>query len=269
MAKGYYSVIQYNPDRSRSEAANVGVVIFVPGTNEPLLVRNSDQLSRVRTFFKPDANRVWQIDDAIKANMNRLLRDQAEYRSLEDFEQYVNTLANDIRMTPPRVIAVNNPADEIERLFRELVENPAQDVARSLKAAKVLPPALNEVFYRLSNAGKIWKPGKVIIPVVKRSIEVPYAYQNGVVNLVMPHVFSGHKRAEQQAASLAIDGDLIKRYPIDGKAHQLVVVSTHEDQKQSNEMTRHVEPLFKEYGVRLIRPQDANAFAQEVEQSAH
>ena len=27
---GYYSVIQYCPDRSRLEAANVGVLLFVP-----------------------------------------------------------------------------------------------------------------------------------------------------------------------------------------------------------------------------------------------
>jgi hypothetical protein len=127
---------------------------------------------------------------------------------------------------------------------------------------------LNDVFYRLTNAGKIWSPGKVTIPVVKRSIEVPYAYRNGVVNLVKPLVFSGHKRAEQQAASLAIDGDLIKRYPIDGKPHQLIVVSTHEDEKQAKELTNHIEPLFNEYGVRLIRPGDAEAFAGEVEASA-
>jgi hypothetical protein len=39
--------------------------------------------------------------------------------------------------------------------------------------------------------------------------------------------------------------------------------------EQAREIDEHVEPLFTEYGVRLIRPQLADAFAGEVEQSAH
>jgi hypothetical protein len=38
---------------------------------------------------------------------------------------------------------------------------------------------------------------------------------------------------------------------------------------QAREIDEHVAPLFEEYKVRLIRPQQADAFAAEVEQSAH
>lgn len=58
-------------------------------------------------------------------------------------------------------------------------------------------------------------------------------------------------------------------YPIGGEEHKLIVVSTHETPEQMREVSEHVAPLFREYGVRLIRPGDAVAFANEVEQSAH
>ena len=135
--------------------------------------------------------------------------------------------------------------------------------------AEVLPPKLGEVFYRLSSSKKIWSPGKITVPVYKRRLEIPYAYRNGVVNLVKPHVFPANKHAENQAASLAVNGDLIQRHPIDGENRCLIVVSTQETSGQRREISEHVEPLFKEYGVRLIRPHDADAFAVEVEQSAH
>jgi hypothetical protein len=100
-------------------------------------------------------------------------------------------------------------------------------------------------------------------------MEIPYAYKNGVVNLVKPHVFPATKHAETQAATLAINGDLIRKHPVDGEKQQLIVVSTQETSAQAKEIDDHVEPLFNEYGVRLIRPQNVDAFATEVEQSAH
>ena len=120
-----------------------------------------------------------------------------------------------------------------------------------------------------SSHSKIWKPGTITVPVYNRKLEIPYAYRNGVVNLVKPHVFTADKRAETQAATLAVNGHLIAKHPIDGKRHQLIVVSTQENAKQAKEISEHVEPMFRDLGVRLIRPADADAFAVEVEQSAH
>jgi hypothetical protein len=87
------------------------------------------------------------------------------------------------------------------------------------------------------------------------------------VNFVKPHVFPANKHAETQAASLAVNGDLINRHPVDGENCQLIVVSTYETSDQRKEITEHVEPLFQEYGVRLIRPESVDAFAKEVEQT--
>ena len=154
-------------------------------------------------------------------------------------------------------------------MFSELVESRVTTTLAESFPAEVLPPKLGEVFYRLQREQKIWKPGKITVPVYKRTLDIPYAYKNGIVNFVKPHSFPATKRAETQAATLAVNGDLIRKNPIDGEERRLIIVSTHETPKQAREINEHVAPLFKEYGVRLVRPQDTDAFASEVEQSAH
>jgi len=128
---------------------------------------------------------------------------------------------------------------------------------------------LSNVFYRLQQDQKIWKPGTITVPVYKRRMEIPYAYRNGVMNLVKPYVFAETRRAETQAATLAVNGDLIRKHPVDGEQRELIVISTQESPKQEREIEDHVQPLFAEYGVRLVRPAQAEAFANEVELSAH
>ncbi len=63
------------------------------------------------------------------------------------------------------------------------------------------------MFYRLQQLSKIWQPGTISVPVYNRKLEIPYAYKNGVVNLVKPHVFpSQTMRAESQAAIVRSEG---------------------------------------------------------------
>ena len=192
-----------------------------------------------------------------------------EFQAVEDLAAFAASRANDLRLTEPRLAKIMNIDDDFERLYADLVTVETTKALAVESPAEVMPPRLSEVFYRLQEANRIWKPGVITVPVYKRKLDIPYAYKNGIVNLVKPQVFPPNKNAERQAAMLAINGDLIKRYPIEGERHQLIVVSTQETAEQAREVDEHVEPLFKEYGVRLIRPQGAEEFAVEVEQSAH
>ena len=104
------------------------------------------------------------------------------------------------------------------------------------------------MFYRLQQARKIWQPGTITVPVYKRKLEIPYAYRNGVVNLVKPHVFPASKHAETQAAKLTVNGQLIDKHPIDGERHKLIVVSTQENAKQAKEIDDHIAPIVQRVG---------------------
>lgn len=268
MARGFYSVVQYCPDRFRAEAVNVGLVLLCldPHAVRVKMTNNHDRVRKLFAIARPELKNLKLSTHGLT---RRIENSTDELRTAEDLAVFAASRANDLRLTEPRLAKVENLEDDFERLFAELVEERATEVLAEESPAEVLPPRLGEVFYRLQQSHKIWKPGTITVPVYKRKLEIPYAYRNGVVNLVKPHVFPASRHAETQAATLTVNGQLIEKHPIDGERHKLIVVSTQESAEQAREIDNHVGPLFKELGVRLVRPQDADRFAEEVEASAH
>lgn len=268
MSRGFYSLIQYCPDRFRAEAVNVGLVLLRLDPHA-IKVRVTTRRTRVKKLFGIDSQTWKNLSLAIEGFKHRIESAVSDIRTSEDLSAFAASRANDLRMTEPRLVRIQNMDSDIERLFGQLVEDDSSAARAAESPAEVLPPRLSEVFFRLQQEHRIWKPGKITVPVYRRKIEIPYAYRNGVVNLVKPHVFPSTKRAETQAAEFAINGDLIQKHPVDGEQQRLIIVSTQERDEQAKEIDEHVAPLFHEYEVRLIRPNDADAFAQEVEESAH
>lgn len=268
MQKAYYSIMQYCPDRFRAEAVNLGLVMLSPDPHE-VRVELVRRYSRIQKLFGIGGDELKSLKRTASNLKHRIELANGELYTDEDLASFAASRANDLRLTPPRLAKVGDLSMGFDRLFDELVEERSASVMACYSPAEVLPPALSEVFYRLQQDQRIWKPGTITVPIYKRRMEIPYAYKNGVVNLIKPHVFPENRRAETQAATLAINGDLIKKHRINGERHKLVVVSTQETEKQAREIDEHVEPLFKEYGVDLIRPDEAEAFAKEVEKSAH
>ena len=63
---GYYSLIQYCPDHSRLEAANVGVLLFCPPLDF-LDIRLSEDSERLQRFFGKDSFDPGRVESAKKA----------------------------------------------------------------------------------------------------------------------------------------------------------------------------------------------------------
>lgn len=268
MARGFYSVVQYCPDRFRAEAVNIGLVLLCVDPHA-VRVKMTGNQARVRKLFAIGKSESKNLKVSAHGLTSRIETSADELRTPEDLAAFAASRANDLRLTEPRLAKLVNFDEDFERLFAQLVEAHSTAELAAASPAEVLPPKLGEVFYRLQQANRIWQPGTITVPVYKRRLEIPYAYKNGVVNLVKPHVFPANKRAESQAERLAINGDLLQRHPMGGEQQKLIVVSTQETDEQAREINEHVEPLFNEYNVRLIRPDDVDAFAIEVEQSAH
>lgn len=114
--KAYYSIIQYCPDLSRLEVVNVGLVLFCPKPVD-IQVRISVDFGRVIRFF-PRVDCAL-ADSAICSTAYRLRHDG--YNSLAELEIFIDTRANSIILTKPRMVKVESMAD-IDRLFKELVE---------------------------------------------------------------------------------------------------------------------------------------------------
>ena len=214
MARGFYSVVQFCPDRFRAEAVNVGLVLLSidPHALRVKMTGNYDRIRRLFAIGKPELKNLKVSTHGLSS---RIEESADELRTSEDLAAFAASRANDLRLTEPRLAKLDNVEDDLERLFAQLVEQHSTAELAKAYPVEVLPPKLGEAFYRLQQARKIWQPGIITVPVYKRKLEVPYAYKNGVINLVKPHLFPATKRAETQAAMLAINGDLVQKHPIE------------------------------------------------------
>jgi hypothetical protein len=268
MARGFYSLVQYCPDRSRAEAVNVGLVLLCLDPHA-VRVRMTSNHRRVQKLFSIARPGLEDLKISTNGLLSRIENSKDELRTSDDLAAFAATRANDLRLTEPRLAKLKDIDEDFERLYTELVEDRTTRALADQFPAEILPPAIGEVFHRLSQQRRIWDPAPIMVPMLKRRLDAPYAYRNGVINLVKPQVFNPGKRTETLAAKLAIEGDLISKHAIAGEKHRLIIVSTQENEQQSREITENIEPLFKEYNVRLIRLREAESFAREVEETAH
>ena len=121
MAKGYYSVIQYCPDRFRAEAVNVGLVLlcFEP---QVLRVQMTEQFGNVRKLFaitRPDLNSLKIATDAMKS---RIESASDSWATVEEFTAFVGSRANDLRMNEPRITKIVDVDTDFKRMFSGLVD---------------------------------------------------------------------------------------------------------------------------------------------------
>lgn len=266
--EGWYSVIQYCPDRFRAEGVNVGVVLLCPDPHF-LRARVVGSNQRIARFFGRASFDPTRVNLAKQGIEHRINASGDELRTAKDLGDFARTRANDLRLTEPRLTKVTDPEADLSRLFDSLVDARGADELLDSTRYEVLPPELNEVFHRLAAAGRVHIPERVIVPVLGRRIVVPYAYQNGILNLVKPEIFPKGKKADNTAMRLAIEGDLLHRHPEGTMQRRLIVVSAEESPSMAAETEERVAPLFDEYGVRLVRRSQTADFAREVEAQAH
>lgn len=263
-ARGYYSVIQYCPDRSRLESANVGVVLFSPelGFLDAKLVRGHD---RIRRFFGSGSFDPRAVEAAKRAIANRLRHDRQSFTGIAGLEQFIATRANALSMTPARPMRVVNAAEDLKRLFTELVGGRVRkgDPAEHW-------PRLEAIFRSQDLQDRVEFGRKVTLPVVGGTLTAPYAYRNGVVNLVKPVEFSPDPAgARRSAMRLAVEGDLIHRHSEAEPARLIVVPDFPPEMPDVADVEARIRDLFHDYHVRTVSPHELDAFADEVRATAH
>jgi hypothetical protein len=164
MSRGFYSVVQYCPDRFRAEAVNVGLVLLCidPHAVRVEMTSNHDRVRRLFAIGKPDLK---NLKVSTQGLTSRIENSADELRTSEDLAAFAASRANDLRLTEPRLAKLDNIEDDFERLFAQLVEQHSTVALADTSPAAVLPPKLGEVFYRLQQAKKIWQPGTITVPV--------------------------------------------------------------------------------------------------------
>jgi hypothetical protein len=264
-ARAFYSVVQYVPDGGRAEAANAGVLLWVPSAGR-IEVRTSPTLARVRKFFGPGKHELRRIESALAALKHRMELAGAEFKDEADFARFAAARADAVRLTAPRLAMVVDPVADLDALFAELVGDGAagrEGAARGL----ALPVRVAEVFGRLEAEGRAWRPGSITVPTIRRPFDVSMAYQNGAVNYVRPEPLAPGRRLESRLERLGFNGRLIHEHGVDGKSSKLVVLSS--DPGVTPAIEDHFRKALVEFGVRFVPHADAGEFAAEVERTAH
>jgi len=265
--RGYYSLIQFCPDAARMESVNVGVALYCPESGF-LEARTSGNNSRAEKLVGKGQLEKSALNAAKLAIQRRFEVDREAFLNLEDFQQFVHTRANSLQLTEGRPVKVFEPKADLERLFEELVDGKSSQQGK--RNQRVLFPILQTTFEKLRNEGRGSMDLKVKIPLVGKSMSIPYAYQNGKLNLVKTQQFPENDNTAINAAiRLAMEGDLVKRHGVNADQQaQLIVVSAF-DNSHDTQLIQRVTSLFQEYEIENISPAQVDDFAVRVLREAH
>jgi hypothetical protein len=261
--RALYCVVQSVPDDGRAEAANAGVLLYVPSLRW-LEVQLTPSLARIRQFFRPSKQELHQIASALESLKHRMKLARSEFETESDLTQFVSARADAVRLTPPQVMMVEDPSSDLESLYAELV---GEKTHLRNSSAPTLPPGIAEVFGRLETQKKGWRPGSIVVPTVNRRFDVPMAFQNGRVNYIRPESLARREKLDARMYKLGFHGQLIFQHPVENKPSQLIVLSS--DPKANREAERRFRESLGEFHVRFVPFDEAEAFAAEVEKTAH
>lgn len=263
--RALYSVVQYVPDDGRGEAANVGVLLYVP-SNRWIDVKVSASLERVRQFFRPGRQELRRIELALDAFSDRMQLARGEFSDESDLIQFCASRADAVRPSAPRLVMVEEPYRELENLFDELVGD--RDLLFSdARRSPSLPTKLAEVFGRLEAERRAWRPGKIQLPTIGKPFDIPVAFRNGRVNYIRPESLAPRGKLDSRMAQLGFNGQLIYQHPIKDQDGQLVVLSS--DPSADTSIEQRFAEVLRDFNVRFVPHAQADAFADEVERAAH
>jgi hypothetical protein len=246
--RGYYSLIQYFPDPSRLEAVNIGVVVYSSNDGK-LCLQISRSNHRIRRFF---GNQDWKFVNSSKAAIANQLR-REYFRTVKDLEAYIAKRANAIQLSSPRPMRISQIEEDVRSLFSRLVGEDLID--RKNHVAK-------DLGQKLADAGVeelVEKAVSIEIPDFKKSIRVPYAYQNGRFNLISPLQFDPETDLLAKTGKNAIEGKLLYEQPDPkfGEMRLVVVANFNERIERSTRelVTRILEDnCVKVYPLEMLDP---------------
>ncbi len=243
-SKGYYSLIQYCPDLSRLEAANVGVVLFCPERHF-IRARIARSNQRIRKFFGSE-DRDWDQLNALKTAVEERLEAEAKrFRTLEDLQNFIGTRGNEIQLTPPRPVKVFDPVQDLELLFERLVEGQTQT-----KTAEPIVRRLDETFSQKDILPFIRRNVPVTVRAFHQQRTVPYGYQNGRFNLIQPATFQS--QPINRACRYAVEGRSLFDHPDEALGELQLVIIGEFAPDQGGDARDVVESILGENKVRLF-----------------
>lgn len=272
--KGYYSLVQYCPDESRGEVANIGIVLFCPDAHF-LGVQTSEKNERVRRFFGKEGFDAERLNDVKRAIENRLRIEQAHFQTVEDLARFVQTRSNGVLLTLPRPVKVFHPSEDLKTLFQELVDTPviqsatlASVEAENATGRSSLGYRLRSIFNKPILRDRILRNQSVQVPISGVTLKVPYAFHNGKLNLIHPLQYNSRIRNEAQM--LALGGDLLRKHEAQMEQPTDLWLALAEPRDDTDlRDAEAVTALFKEYDLRVYQEEQLSELERDVLAGIH
>jgi hypothetical protein len=257
--KGYYSLIQFCPDMSRLEAANIGVVLFCPELGF-LETRIAGDNSRVQRFFGKQAfdwSRVNSYKNGIK---ERLEIEGKDFRNMEDLKAFGQRRGNNIQLTTPRPFTVRDPQKDLEELFEEVVGR-----RKRTQAVKGFRKRFSEQLLKAKLGSKLKQDIEINVPSLRREIDVPFGYKNGRFNLIQPVSFqaSDPDQVRKTASAHAIEGLALFEHP-DDKLGKLELVIVGQFRTNKNDTREDVRRILHQGRAKLYATNEVDDLIQEI-----
>jgi hypothetical protein len=263
---GYYSVIQYCPDHSRMEAANVGVLLFVPALGY-VRARMSSNNDRIRHFFGDEAGDNQQIKRIKEFLERRIAVEAPALTEYSKVERFVRLFANELVFTDLRPVRVENADTELVQLYNDLV---APRIQKEAPRPLGLMRSVRARFGAPDIEAKLRRDLTVQVPIMGIDFKVDYGFLNGRMNLVQVKEFTQSKENDlfKEACRTAATGRLISLHPDKDNVHQkLIVIAALNQQMQSHQC--RVEEMLKEHGVEYYSQDNIEQLAQHIIANAH
>ncbi len=176
---GFISLVQYDPEFVRMERLNVGVILLLPG--EGPRIRTGVSEARLRRAGVA-AREIPYVRENVARFPRRFLRENPALDAPEALDRWGARLGNDILLTPARGILLEDADADLDRLYAERVETPTE----AAKAPRShLGTRVRSLFSRADLKAHIERDRAVRVPEIRAAV-APYAYRNGVLNLVRP-----------------------------------------------------------------------------------
>jgi len=267
LTTGYYSLIQYCPDRSRLEAANIGVLLFVPALNF-MQARIASGNDRIRRFFHDEVGDLAQINLMKRMLAHRIDDEAKEVRTVDELKHLLTRFANELVFSAIRPIRVENPTLELTQLFEELVGGGR---ARKDNSSDVdLDHLLRTHLETAEFSKKVYRNTKVRVPILGEELTANYSFQNGRLNLIQTKEFNQHRFSDvmREAMKAAVDGHLLYKHP-DPTVGERQLVIVGEFGPTAQEQQDKLEQMLADHEVTLYSAQTLNRLVQRIRETAH
>ena len=258
-SRGYYSIIQYCPDLGRCEAANVGVLLFCPERHflKAVTSRNNRRIAR---FFGSTGHDSVRITTLKRGLEDRVQKESSGIKTVDDLQRFIALRANLLQFTPPKPMRVSDPEKDLAVLYEELIGEPAKK-----RHSKTLRRIIGEKFSGARLDKKLCRDITVTVPILEKTVEIPFAFQNGRFNLINPVHFEAADpdTVLGTACKYAVEGRSLFQHadPQHGNRQLIVVGRFRQSDRESPARVRRV---FKEHDVRLFKASELPMLVDEI-----